>query len=99
MSWFEKLIPSRIKTEGGNRGNVPKGLWVKCDDCAAVLYRAELERNFNVCPKCGHEEFETDQFRATGGNFAKIFDVQNKRFTTVTCTRCRSRPARKTRWS
>ncbi|KAA9134145.1 GTP-binding protein [Marinihelvus fidelis] len=40
------------------------------------------------CAKCSHDEFETDQFRATGGNFAKIFDVQNKRFTTVSCTRC-----------
>ena len=44
--------------------------------------------NWN-CPKCGHETFETDQFRATGGIFAKIFDVQNKRFTTVTCNRCK----------
>lgn len=40
------------------------------------------------CPKCQHLEFETGQFRATGGNFAKIFDVQNKRFSTVTCARC-----------
>ncbi len=40
------------------------------------------------CPKCNHREFETDQFRATGGNFARVFDVQNKRFTTVSCTRC-----------
>lgn len=40
------------------------------------------------CPKCANKEFETDQFRATGGLFAKIFDVQNKRFTTVTCNRC-----------
>ena len=40
------------------------------------------------CPKCQNREFETSQFRATGGNFAKIFDVQNRRFTTVTCTRC-----------
>lgn len=41
-----------------------------------------------VCPKCSHDEFETDQFRATGGMLAKIFDVQNKRFYTVTCSRC-----------
>ncbi len=41
------------------------------------------------CSKCENSEFETDEFRATGGVFAKIFDVQNKRFTTVTCTRCR----------
>ena len=32
----------------------PKGLWIKCSACDAVLYRAELERNLNVCPKCSH---------------------------------------------
>ena len=54
MSWFERLMPSRIRTETRNKGNVPEGLWVKCDSCSAVLYRAELERNQEVCPKCGH---------------------------------------------
>ncbi|MEM7206755.1 MAG: acetyl-CoA carboxylase, carboxyltransferase subunit beta [Pseudomonadota bacterium] len=53
MSWFEKLIPSR-PNRGGDKGNVPEGLWVKCDKCGAVLYRAELERNLDVCPKCNH---------------------------------------------
>lgn len=41
------------------------------------------------CPKCGHVDYETDQFRATGGFLAKVFNVQNKRFTTVTCTQCK----------
>ena len=54
MSWFERLMPSRIRTETRNKGNVPEGLWVKCDSCGAVLYRAELERNQEVCPKCAH---------------------------------------------
>ena len=40
------------------------------------------------CPKCSNDEFETDIFQATGGTFAKLFDVQNKKFTTVSCTRC-----------
>ncbi len=40
------------------------------------------------CQKCSNRDFDTDQFRAAGGMFAKIFDVQNKRFTTVTCTNC-----------
>ncbi len=53
MSWFQKLMPSRIRTEGGNKGTVPEGLWTKCKDCSAVLYRPELERNLQVCPKCG----------------------------------------------
>ncbi len=54
MSWFEKLMPSRIRTEartGRNRG-VPEGLWTKCEPCSSVLYRPELERNLEVCPKC-----------------------------------------------
>lgn len=54
MSWFEKLMPSRIRTEGKPKGTVPEGLWTKCDACNAVLYRAELERNQMVCPKCDH---------------------------------------------
>jgi acetyl-CoA carboxylase carboxyl transferase subunit beta len=54
MSWFEKLLPSRIRTEGGTKRTVPEGLWNKCDACAAVIYRTELERNLEVCPKCSH---------------------------------------------
>jgi acetyl-CoA carboxylase carboxyl transferase subunit beta len=53
MTWFEKIVPSRIKTERRVR-SVPEGLWIKCPACDAVLYRAELERNLNVCPKCSH---------------------------------------------
>jgi acetyl-CoA carboxylase carboxyl transferase subunit beta len=53
MTWFEKIMPSRIKTERRTR-SVPEGLWMKCPTCDAVLYRAELERNLHVCPKCGH---------------------------------------------
>lgn len=41
------------------------------------------------CPKCACEEFDTGEFRATGGRLAKIFDVQNRKFTTVFCTRCK----------
>ncbi|HHJ14230.1 MAG TPA: acetyl-CoA carboxylase carboxyltransferase subunit beta [Gammaproteobacteria bacterium] len=52
MSWFEKLMPSRIRTENKEKRTVPEGLWSKCPACDAVLYRAELERNQDVCPKC-----------------------------------------------
>lgn len=52
MSWFEKLMPSRIRTEGGRSHSIPEGLWTKCESCNAVLYRPELERNLEVCPKC-----------------------------------------------
>ncbi len=54
MSWLQKLMPSRIRTQGGNKRAVPEGLWEKCEMCAAVLYRPELERNLEVCPKCNH---------------------------------------------
>jgi acetyl-CoA carboxylase carboxyl transferase subunit beta len=55
MSWLQKLMPSRIRTEGNSsKGRVPEGLWEKCDGCGAILYRPELERNLEVCPKCGH---------------------------------------------
>jgi len=54
MNWFTKLLPTRIRTEGGTRKSVPEGLWSKCQACGAVLYRAEMERNLDVCPKCDH---------------------------------------------
>ncbi len=55
MNWFEKLIPATIRTESSvNKGSVPEGLWNKCPSCDAILYNAELEKNFNVCPKCDH---------------------------------------------
>jgi len=53
MSWFEKLMPSRISTEKRTR-SVPEGVWIKCPMCDAQLYRNELERNLQVCPKCDH---------------------------------------------
>ncbi|MDA0679508.1 MAG: acetyl-CoA carboxylase, carboxyltransferase subunit beta [Proteobacteria bacterium] len=53
MSWFEKLMPSRINTEIRTR-SVPQGVWMKCASCDEQLYRKEVERNLNVCPKCNH---------------------------------------------
>jgi len=54
MSWFSKLVPSKIRTVGGNKRTVPEGLWIRCEGCGAILYRSELERNLDVCPKCSH---------------------------------------------
>lgn len=65
MSWFEKLMPTRIRTETTDKRGVPEGLWSKCGDCSAVLYRAELERNLEVCPKCGHHMRITGRQRLT----------------------------------
>lgn len=55
MSWFEKLVPSVIRTDSAEkRTNVPEGLWNKCPSCDAILFNAELVKNSNVCPKCDH---------------------------------------------
>ena len=53
MSWLQKFLP-QISTETASKKTVPEGLWAKCPGCSGVLYRAELERNLDVCPKCGH---------------------------------------------
>ncbi|QOX64293.1 DNA-binding protein [Anoxybacterium hadale] len=47
-----------------------------------------MEQKRYECVKCGNREYEADQFQATGGNFAKLFDIQNKKFATVSCTKC-----------
>jgi acetyl-CoA carboxylase carboxyl transferase subunit beta len=55
MSWLEKLLPPKIQpTNPSERRQVPEGLWVKCPACETVLYKADLEKNLNVCPKCDH---------------------------------------------
>lgn len=54
MSWFKKLLPSKVRTENSQKKGVPEGLWVKCAGCNAILYRSELEKNFSVCASCGH---------------------------------------------
>ena len=54
LTWFEKLLPTRIRTDSKTRRNVPEGVWSKCPVCQAVLYSPELERHKNVCPKCSH---------------------------------------------
>ncbi len=41
------------------------------------------------CPKCQNTQYETDQFRAAGGFWTKVFNIQTKKFTTVICSRCR----------
>lgn len=53
MSWFKNLLP-KISASNSNKKGVPEGLWTQCTACEATLYRSELERNLNVCPKCQH---------------------------------------------
>ncbi|RLA08260.1 MAG: acetyl-CoA carboxylase carboxyl transferase subunit beta [Gammaproteobacteria bacterium] len=54
MNWFEKLIPTTIRTNSDNKSAVPEGVWIKCPNCDGVLYRPELQRNMQVCPKCDY---------------------------------------------
>jgi acetyl-CoA carboxylase carboxyl transferase subunit beta len=55
MSWFQKLLPPKIKRkESGDKKVVPEGLWSKCASCESVLYYSDLGNNLNVCPKCNH---------------------------------------------
>lgn len=69
MSWFQKLLPSAIRTTSTNKKGVPEGLWTKCDGCNSIVYRAELERNLAVCSKCGHHHRFPSRLR-----IEKIFD-------------------------
>lgn len=54
MSWFHKLVQYKIRTEASSKSAVPEGLWSKCPQCNAILYRSEVERNLEVCPRCSH---------------------------------------------
>jgi acetyl-CoA carboxylase carboxyl transferase subunit beta len=55
VSWLQKLLPPKIKrSPGAAKKAVPEGLWIKCEVCEAVLYRADLEKSMDVCPKCSH---------------------------------------------
>ena len=58
MSWIDKILPSGIRSpdtsENAGSNNMPEGVWRKCVKCDAVLYRPELEKNLEVCPKCDH---------------------------------------------
>lgn len=85
MNWFKKILPSRIKTDGNGRHTVPEGVWTKCNDCGAVLYREELDSNLEVCPKCDHhmkigarirlESFLDEEYRKEIGSHIKPMDI------------------------
>lgn len=63
MSWFKKILPKITST--GTKKGVPEGIWSKCDACTSVIYRVELERSLNVCPKCNHHMALTGRERLT----------------------------------
>jgi acetyl-CoA carboxylase carboxyl transferase subunit beta len=54
MSWFQKLIPPKIKRRETAKKAVPEGLWSKCPSCEEVLYAADLDNNMHVCKHCGY---------------------------------------------
>ncbi|MDT8428163.1 MAG: acetyl-CoA carboxylase, carboxyltransferase subunit beta [Pseudomonadales bacterium] len=90
MSWINKILPSIGSSSGGSgNGNskqsksstVPEGLWKKCPRCEAVLYRPDLERNMDVCPKCDHH------LRISARRRIQLFldpDGQKELFTDIT---------------
>ncbi len=55
MSWFEKLMPSRIRVDKSKTKKViPEGVWEKCPSCQTVLYREDIIQNKYVCSSCGY---------------------------------------------
>ena len=65
MSWFSKFIPKIQTTVTSKKNNIPEGLWNKCPECAAFLFKHELEKNLYVCPKCSHHIRLTARERLT----------------------------------
>ena len=89
MSWLQKLLPPRIKASPGTgRKSMPEGLWVKCASCEAVLYRTDLEKNLNVCPKCNYHARLTarervDQLLDAEGRYeigSEVFPIDSLKF-------------------
>ncbi|AGQ32120.1 Acetyl-coenzyme A carboxylase carboxyl transferase subunit beta [Serratia liquefaciens] len=62
MSWIERILNKSNITQT-RKASIPEGVWTKCDSCGQVLYRAELERNLEVCPKCDHHMRMTARMR------------------------------------
>lgn len=66
-NWLDKIMPSKIRSESKQRTGVPEGLWKKCPKCGAFLYKPELDKNLDVCPKCNHH------LRITGRRRLDVF--------------------------
>ncbi len=90
MSWFQKLLPPKIKRRetADIKKSVPDGLWHKCPSCQAVLYHVDLEKNLSVCPKCNHHHRITARTRLdwlldTEGRFeigAEVLPIDTLKF-------------------
>lgn len=82
MSWFERLIATKIYTDYAERKEVPEGVWAKCSSCNATIYQAELERNLFVCSKCSYHLRVTarqriDMFLDKDGRIELAKDVES----------------------
>lgn len=78
MGWFRKV---RRTLGSGERLDVPKGLWTKCDKCGEIIYRKELEAHFHICSKCGHHfRIGVPEYLAivTDSGFVEEFDLRMK---------------------
>ena len=64
MSWIERIL-NKTNVTPARKASIPEGIWTKCTSCGQVLYRAELERNLEVCPKCDHHMRMTARARLT----------------------------------
>ena len=54
MAWFKKARKPRASSTAKKPSRVPEGLWVKCPECAQIIYNKDLEKNLSVCPKCAY---------------------------------------------
>jgi acetyl-CoA carboxylase carboxyl transferase subunit beta len=54
MSWWKRDKPSVDTPSDSGRTVITEGLWVKCEGCKQIIFRADLEKNLEVCPKCGY---------------------------------------------
>lgn len=111
MSWFKNLLPATIRTEGGSKKAIPEGIWSKCPQCDVVLYRPEMERNIDVCPKCGNhmrigarrrlESFLDEDGREEIGADLEPVDVlrfKDKKNTGIASTRLRKLREKRMLW-
>ena len=66
MHLFNLKKNDKDKKDTNKQGGIPEGLWVKCQGCSEIIYKKELERNLEVCPKCNYH------FRINSANRIKI---------------------------
>lgn len=110
MSWIERIL-SKSNVTPTRKANIPEGVWTKCDSCEQVLYRAELERNLEVCPKCDHHMrmhardrltrfMDQDTLTELGSELEPkdVLKFRDSKSIKIVFWPPRKAPAKKTRW-